>query len=429
MTMIFVAAMAFTAAVQAEEPLLAGMAVSDITPDPTVYHVPLGGYGARQNAPATGIHDRTLAKVLILRQGDTKFALVTTDLLGIVRSLRDEVLERIKATGITSENLMLTAAHCHASTEMNAMNRVNVLGNKAIGIFDESLLTFTADRIAQAIIEADKAYQPVRVGTGSVHLPGLNRNRRGDGVVDDEMTVTRFDRMDGTPLAVWVNWTAHPTYMTEKVMEISAGWPGYLQREVEKALGGGVLCLYTNGAEGDIAPRGGKGDTPFARAESYGRRLAPKVLALCEKIETKRKAPLVCQVSTLNLPPRTAPPALLDAAGPEYGLTPENIMAVVEALAPESSFMGVLRVGDLLAVSIPGEMTAALGLEVKHALAKAGTPHPIIVGLGNEWISYILAPEVYREGGYESGVSFYGDQLGPVMVTQAIRAGREALGR
>lgn len=418
-------AMVLLPVVQAE-PLLLGIAVSNITPDTNTYHVPLGGYGERQNAPAQGIHDYALCKAIILKQGDTKFCLVTSDLLGIPRSLRDEVLARIVDTGITSDSLMLTASHCHASTEMAAMNRANIFQNKAIGIFDESLLTFTADRIAQAIRDADTDLQPVRVGSASTHLSGMNRNRRGDPIVDDELTVTRFDTVDGEALVLFVNWTAHPTYMSEKVMHVSAGWPGYLQREIETFLPG-VVCMYTNGAEGDISPQGGEGPSEFARAEDYGRKLAVKVLDLAPSIETREDVTLEYSMTTLSLPERVAPPALLDAAGPEYGLTPENITALVEALSPETSYLGVLKIDELLAVSIPGEMTSSLGVQIKDALRQAGAAHPVIVGLGNEWISYILPPEEYHQGGYEPGVSFYGEQLGPVIVAQAIDAGKAAL--
>ena len=408
----------------AAEPLLAGVAVSNITPDPEKYHVPLGGYGERQNAPAEGIHDYAMAKALILKQGDKKFALVTTDLLGIVRSLRDEVLARIVDTGITSDTLMLTASHCHASTEMNAMNRANTIDNPAIGIFDDSLLIFTADRIAEAIVQANASFQEVKVGTASIQLPGMNRNRRGDPLVDDEMTITRFDAMDGAPLVVFVNWTAHPTFMNEQVMLISAGWPGSFQREIQTFLGGNALCMYTNGAEGDIAPQGGDGPSPFARAEDYGRKLAVKALAAIPEIKTKADVELQFSMATLKLPERQAPPALLDAAGPEYGLTPENIEALVKAMSPESSYLGVLKLDDLVAIAIPGELTSSLGLQVKEALKQADSAHPIIVGLGNEWISYMLPPEEFQQGGYEPGVSFYGEQLGPMVVAQAIEAGK-----
>lgn len=405
------------------EPLLAGLAVSNVTPDTDEYHVPLGGYGDRQNAAALGVHDYALCKALILKQGDRKYCLVTTDLIGIARSLRDEVLARITETGITSDTLMLTASHCHASTEMAAMNRSNIFENKAIGIFDESLLIFTADQIAQAIIDADQAYQPVKAGTGSTRLAGMNRNRRGDPIVDDELTLTRFDTIDGKPLVVFVNWTAHPTYMSEKVMHVSAGWPGYLQREIETFMPG-VTCMYTNGAEGDISPSGGEGPSEFARAEDYGRKLAVKVLEFLPSVATSEDVTLDYSMTTLELPERVAPPALLDSAGPEYGLTPENITALVEALSPETSYLGVLRIGELVAVSIPGEMTASLGVQIKQALNEAGATHPVIVGLGNEWISYILPPEEYHQGGYEPGVSFYGEQLGTTIVAQAIDAGK-----
>lgn len=407
----------------AAEPLLAGIGVSSITPDTQALHVPLGGYGERQNAPATGVHDAILCKALLLKRGDKKFALVTTDLLGIPRSLRDEVLTRVNAVGVSSDNLMLTASHSHGATEMAAMNRKNVFDNKAIGIFDEKLLMFTADRIAEAIVAADKAYRPVRVGSASMKLEGLNRNRRGSTAVDDELTVTRFDNTDGSPVAVFVNWTAHPTFSGPKTMMVTADWPGYLQRNVEGFLPG-TTCLYTNGAEGDIAPAGAVGPSEYARMEDYGRKLAAKVLDLVTEIHTTDDAAFDFSMSTLKLPEREVPAALKDAAGPEYGLTPENLPVLLDALSPPTSYLGILRVGAMMAVAVPGEMTSSLALEIKGALRSAGVQHPIIVGLANEWISYILAPDEFDKGGYEPGVSFYGPTLGPTVVAQAIEAGK-----
>lgn len=402
-------------------PVEAGLAVQDITPDPKVLHVPLGGYGERMNAPATGIHDSTMAKALILRQGNKKFALVTLDLLGVPRSLRDEVISRITGTGIHSDNLMLAASHTHASVEMAAMNRANVFGNPAIGIFDERLLDFTADKIAEAIREADKNYVAVKAGTASIDLPGMNRNRRGGKLTDNDMTVLRLDKLDGSPLVVHVNYTAHPTYMTAKVMQLSAGWPGYLQRSVESMLPG-VTCMYSNGAEGDVAPSGGQGTSPFEKAETYGRKLAAHAADLVKTVQTHPINRFAYQTHTLMLPDRKIPKALMQSAGPEYGLNEENIMHVVNAMAPETSYLGILQIDDFFAVSIPGEMTSVLGLRIKQSLRDMGTKQPVIIGLGNEWISYMLDTDEYHAGGYEPGVSFYGETLGPEVVRQAIEA-------
>ena len=412
----------------AVDPLTAGIATSSITPDTKALHVPLGGYGERQNAPAQGVHDNILCKALILQRGDKKFALVTTDLLGIPRSLREVVLTRIPETGITSDNLMLTASHSHGATEMSAMNSRNVFNNKGIGIFDEKLLDFTAGKIAEAIIAANQSFQPVRVGTDSVAVDGMNRNRRESPIVDNELTVTRFDRKDGTPLAVFVNWTAHPTFSNAETMVVTADWPGYLQREIE-AFMPTATCLYTNGAEGDISTAGAEGPSEFARMEDYGRDVAVKVLELAKGIETRPDVVFDYSMTTLNLPEHEVPAALKDAAGPEYGLTPENLPALLDAVSPKSSYLGILRVGDLVAVGIPGEMASSLGVQIKQSLVESGAKHPIIAGLANEWISYMLPSDEYHKGGYEPGVSFYGETLGPVVVSQAIDAGKALIAK
>ena len=104
-------------------------------------------------------------------------------------------------------------------------------------------------------------------------------------------------------------------------------------------------------------------------------------------------------------------------------------MPLLDAVSPKSWYLGVLRVGDLVAVSIPGEMASSLGIQIKDAMRDAGAKNPIIAGLGNEWISYMLPPDEYHKGGYEPGVSFYGETLGPTVVTQAIDAGKALLAK
>ena len=44
----------------------------------------------------------------------------------------------------------------------------------------------------------------------------------------------------------------------------------------------------------------------------------------------------------------------------------------------------------------------------------------MIGGLADVWLSYILPTEEYRRGGYESSVSFYGENLGDTIVDGAI---------
>ena len=120
-------------------------------------------------------------------------------------------------------------------------------------------------------------------------------------------------------------------------------------------------------------------------------------------------------------------PEELAAAAMEYGITEDNVEALIEALVPEESYLGVLRLGDLVAVSIPGELFSKLGLEIKQGLTSAGAEHPIIVGLGNEWISYMMPPEEFDQGGYEPGVSFLAPEAEAIAKTAAIDLMKEVL--
>src|SRR5262245_4261617 len=94
--------------------LKAGVAVVDITP-PLELKPPLGGYGARMNRPAEGVHDRILAKALVLTDGTRKFALVTADMLGFPPPFKPAILDKLAEKGWSAEQLILLPSHSHTS--------------------------------------------------------------------------------------------------------------------------------------------------------------------------------------------------------------------------------------------------------------------------------------------------------------------------
>ncbi|HWC89968.1 MAG TPA: hypothetical protein VG433_09940, partial [Pirellulales bacterium] len=63
----------------ADEPLLVGMAETDITP-PSVRPVWLAGF--QQNRRAAGTHDPLMARAVVLKHGAQKLVLVSVDLIG-----------------------------------------------------------------------------------------------------------------------------------------------------------------------------------------------------------------------------------------------------------------------------------------------------------------------------------------------------------
>ncbi|ODS79772.1 MAG: hypothetical protein ABS46_15485 [Cytophagaceae bacterium SCN 52-12] len=399
----------------------ANVAVTDITP-PIEMKYTLGGYGKRMSKPAEGIHDPIMAKALALKKGSEKCLIITIDILGLPSNFKADLLKRIEKTGWKARNLTLLPSHSHGSLEMAALNSKNVFGVPQIGIFQPELLAFLLDKMEKLVLAADGNYRDVKIGTGSAKFDGLNRNRRGDKVIDNELTVTRIDLADGQPLAALVNWTAHPTFIGETDMLLSAEWPGYLQAGMEESIGKGVTVMYYNGAEGDQSPVYDSAADPYQKIQGYGKMIAGKALSVYNTIQPAAVSELACHYETIDLPAHVAHPDFMKTGGAEYGLNEQTAGVIMKAIGPESVGMGSVRIGDFVLVGIPGEMTAELGLAVKESLKNNRIKHVAIGGLANEWISYILAEDKYiKGGGYESSVSFYGPGLGEIMKSAAIK--------
>ena len=193
----------------------------DLTP-PIEMQFPLGGYGERMNKPALGVHDRIWAKALVLKDENIKYAIVTLDIVGLPPSFKPQLISKLETDGWSEENVMLLPSHSHSSINMSAINKNNNLNSPQIGIFQPELLEFVIKKLSEVIREADKNYQFVRIGTSNIIVEGMNRNRRRDADVDRELTVTRIDYENGKPMTLLVNWTAHPTFMSEKDIFIAS---------------------------------------------------------------------------------------------------------------------------------------------------------------------------------------------------------------
>lgn len=408
--------------------LKAGVARVDLTP-PMRMKSPLGGYGARMNRPAEGVHDRIFAKALVLTDGEQKFALVTADLLGLAPSLKTAVVGRLAEHGWSAAQILLLPSHSHASIDMNALNPNNIFNIPQIGIHNQELYEFTIDNFVRLIQNAEKTLVPVAIGTARRKISDWNRNRRsGEDVTDEELTITRIDSLSDGPLAVLVNFTAHPTFLSDKEMLFSGGWPGHLQRTVEAVVGRGATVMYFNGAEGDQSPRSRpeSGDSRWEMAERYGRELGLLVAREWNTISTEGDVAFSYHLQEIELPPRCWHPDFMSTGGEEYGLNESLLRDMLPRMFPENTTSGSLRLGELVIVGVPGEMAAGLGLKLKAETARiTGAAHPVIGGLANEWISYILSAEAYEAGGYEASVSFYGPELGERIVHGALDGVRQ----
>ncbi|MGA0041408.1 MAG: neutral/alkaline non-lysosomal ceramidase N-terminal domain-containing protein, partial [Pirellulales bacterium] len=230
--------------------LRAGAASIDVTPTEPV---PMWGYGSRHAAPSTGTADPLLAKAVVLAVGDTKLAIVGLDLgRSPTEAGLQRIREQIKAeAGITHS--FIAGSHTHHGPVVELCDEPG----RGQGRYDAAVryAAFLEEQIIKVIIEAERASVPAVVAAGSRELTGFNRNRHSKlepPPVDRRLGVLRVDNTQtGKPVAVLVNFTAHPTSIPDETMTFSADYIGSLRTVLEEKLGG--TAIFMQGASGDLS--------------------------------------------------------------------------------------------------------------------------------------------------------------------------------
>lgn len=79
---------------------------------------------------------------------------------------------------------------------------------------------------------------------------------------------------------------------------------------------------------------------------------------------------------------------------------------------PPAVPFAVIRIGDGVLATVPGEATKEVGVRIRAAVLDAvrptGVTHAIIDGLANDFIQYITTPEEYGTQSYEGASTLYG---------------------
>ncbi|MGH2955146.1 MAG: neutral/alkaline non-lysosomal ceramidase N-terminal domain-containing protein [Solirubrobacterales bacterium] len=126
---------------------------------------------------------------------------------------------------------------------------------------------------------------------------------------------------------------------------------------------------------------------------------------------------------------RRAPVEGFESQGHKIGVP----FAISEDSYPTAVPLFVVRVGDRLIASLPGEATVEVGRRAVDALLEAsrgtGVRGAAISGLANEFIQYLTTPEEYDRQHYEGGSTIFGPASSVLLTEQlAELAGRLARG-
>jgi len=404
--------------------LRAGTARVSITPDPRAMPHRLGGYVSpvRLNNDATGVHDTCFARALVLENGSARAALVSLDLCFLPAAVKEAVAAHLRDTGIPPAALFLSATHTHSALDPLHLHPGNTGHQTALPRYDAKLSEWMAERIAQAVRDAAGRMVPARAGSAQRGRVGLNRNRRGEQLTDDELTALKVVDAQDRPVAAVVCYAAHPVYYGAEMLEVSGDWSGSLARKLEAEMPGATV-LFLNGAEGDASPDGADEGTPAERIDVYSAKLAAAARKALDAAALVPDPRLEAWTQDAE-PGDPTPHPLFLLASVALRATPDQARALVRRMMPQRIEATFVRIGDLLLMGLPGEPTAAVGLEAKRLARERGVRTPAVVALTNGWLGYLVTEAQYRAGEYEATMSFYGPEIGARML-DAVRRGLE----
>jgi len=447
--------------------LKAGFSRINVTPP-----LGIGVMGYFKPRLAEKILDDLEITTLALASGEEKVLLISFDIClipeAIVKRFQKAIVD---ATGVSEDAVFIHATHTHngpfLEREDDGFNflDVNVKENP-----EEEYCNWVCRKMADAAKMALEDLKPARMGWGIGHAPGISfvrRYRMKDGsirtnpgvnnpeilepvgTVDERVNVLRFDR-EGAESLVLVNFGTHPD--TVGGNGITADWPGFVRRTVEKTIDH-TKCIFFNGMQGDVNhvnvfPTGGfLNDTQvdfddvsrgYGHARYMGRVVAGGVLQVYDKVKYIEADNVRFLSRTIQIPSNMPKAEEMEEAyridrlhrmGKDEELPFSGMMlttVVADAARKirlehgpkffEMKLYGV-AVGDVVIVGIPAEPFTGVGLALKDT---KDWEVVLPMCLVNGSLGYLPMRDAYEEGGYEAADSFFA----PGVAEQVIQEGR-----
>ena len=449
--------------------LKAGFARVNVTP---MLGIHVAGYFKERIAD--GVLDELEINALALRAGENTLLLLSMDICHISTKRCEGFRKHIEeATGVPAGNILIHATHTHTGPVMEPYGTkedTHATSSLPQDPLFEEYITFVDRRMVEVSVLALQDLKPARLGyavskapniafirryvmkNGEVHTnPGVNNPDvvRPVGETDERVNVLRIDQEGGASI-VLVNFGDHPD--TVGGCKITADWPGFLRKKVEKALDN-TKCIFFNGAQGDVNhvnvfPKGGDLNDMFmdfddvsrgyGHARHMGNVVAGAVLQVYDKVCWTDVDSLSAKMRTFNVPSNMPDPEDLPLAHkyndlhkagrddliPYRGMMLTTVVARAGRMVrlengPEAFPMTLtgLTVGPFAIVGIPGEPFTGIGTALKEA---EGFTLVLPMCLSNGAEGYFPMMDCYEEGGYETSGSKFKAGVAEVIIKEGL---------
>lgn len=399
------------------EPLRVGAGLVELQADDTM--VIAGGITAGR---AQGQEAPLRVTAVVLEQPPWgKLGLVSCDVLMLTAQMLEPVLAQIEQhVGLSADRLMIHCTHTH-----HAPSTVQVHGYGP----DERFCRNLQQAIVKAVQAADAglASEPcsfwfaqgeentvgqnsrLRLADGQIYWIGPRTNVvRATGPMDSELPVLAF-RTPANQLRALVFQHSTHNIGTRKPGCRSPGFYGLAAQELEAELGG-VVCF--------LAGAFGSTHNLTLSADTAAQRIKQAVRDALAQAKPQRAQPLAALRQPFSFRVRPFDEAEEDAAVSRYcrQYVPAGADMIIDVfrtmrrqLAPargqaRTTWLQVMRVGEVALVGVPAELFTQLGLDIKN---RSPFRYTYVIGLANDWIGYVPDQTAYKLGGYQVWTGYH----------------------
>lgn len=391
----------------------AGLASIVITPEQSTW---MAGYASRTK-PSEGKAQDLFAKALALQdRGGARLVIVTTDLIGITRPMRDYVVQQAhQKWQLPPEAILLNSSHTHCGPVVRVTKSALYSLDDEQKARVEKYVPGLHDKLVQVVGQALDNLAPAKLGYSHARA-GFAMNRRlpaekgpqnspyPDGPVDHDVPVLRIEGADGKLRGILFGYACHNT--TLSFFQFCGDYAGYAQEYLEEAHPG-TTALFFMGCGGDQNPYP-RGSLELCR--QHGRSLATAVEAALLPQAKPIRGPLRSALKEVRLEFAPAPSReeLERAAKSPNKYEQKHAELLLDELKENGRIRSeysypvqVAQLGnDLTIVALAGEVVVDYSLRLKREIS--GTT-VWMAGYSNDVFAYIPSLRVLKEGGYEGG--------------------------
>jgi hypothetical protein len=361
-------------------------------------------YTAPRERPYVGIHDEVYARALVLDDGKQRAAIVMVEVTKLPdpESLVKSVAREINAP---ETNVIVAATHTHNVPLVFFHEDVpNALQSREIARLTQGAVQAVRDARAQlAPARVAFAGGQAWVNVNNGEQAGLKTGYDPQGSSDKTLAVVKVTKLDGSPLALLVNYATHAEVMFRSVTrdggyEVSGDFPGAVSRLLEAQSEAAPIVLYTAAAEADQTtlfkslqaagrlPAADEGVAGWALLNIQARRLANVVMEIASAMPTGAQeahiaaavAQPVCPGQRVRRDPVSGEPSLEDAP-------------------PVAIPLSMIRVNDIVLAGVGGDVASDIGRQFKVA---SPSVHSALISMANGSLGYLLTDASYEHPGH-----------------------------